>query len=80
MDKAEGFRRIGKVIGIAGWLPLAFTAIFMLQDIVIRHEIFPAYGMDALLISSLLLALAKGIEWIINGFASPKNKLKNDEA
>jgi hypothetical protein len=70
---AEGFRRIGKIIGYAGWLPL----IIVILDAVARvteGDTWPHSLPFNLMCAAFVIVVTKGIEWVITGFASPKRQ------
>jgi hypothetical protein len=71
MNKIEGLRRIAKGIGYLGYVPLILTVIYMLM-LVADGEEYPKGGLGHLLEAGLVLAIFKGIEWIILGFVTPK--------
>jgi hypothetical protein len=72
MDKAEGFRRIGKVTAIVGWAVFAMLAILAVYNFTRTASHDPVELIIFLLIGAVFLGLCKGIEWIIVGFTGKK--------
>ena len=71
MNAAEGFRRVGKLIGYAGWLPLVLLVIDTLRQVADGTQ-YPRGLLFNLFCCGLVLAVAKSIEWLILGFTAKK--------